>query len=112
MVDSPKDKYKTLRDNYPFGIDTHSGLVAYNHQWIICLKMHYAGIQYLPFVTNVEPEWPILRAWSVHSIVGGVFIFFDDDRLPEKFGGELRNPAVKKALDKNRSRVQQSSQRV
>ncbi|PNP81204.1 hypothetical protein FNYG_05671 [Fusarium nygamai] len=62
--------------------------------------MHYTGIQYLQLVTVVEPEWLI------------EYSFFDDDRLPEKFGGELRNPAVKKTLDEARSRVQQSSQRV
>ncbi|KAF5694382.1 pre-mRNA-splicing factor ATP-dependent RNA helicase prp43 [Fusarium denticulatum] len=96
----PTTKYKTVQDNHPFGIDPHSGLVGYNHQWVICLKMHNAGIQYLQLVTTVEPEWPI------------EYSFFADDRLPKKFGGELRNPAVKRALDEALSRVQQSSQRV
>ncbi|KAF5707772.1 pre-mrna splicing factor rna helicase [Fusarium mundagurra] len=69
-------------------------------QRVICLEVYYPGIQYLQLVTAVEPEWLIEDS------------LFDDDRLPKKFGGELKNPAVKKALDEARSRVQKSSQRV
>ncbi|KAF5990572.1 hypothetical protein FBULB1_50 [Fusarium bulbicola] len=48
----------------------------------------------------VEPEWLI------------EYSFFDDDRLPKKFGGELKNPALKRALNEPRSKIQLSSQQV
>ncbi|KAM0226087.1 hypothetical protein ACHAQD_001051 [Fusarium lateritium] len=100
MFTSSPDKYKTVRGNHPFGLDPDSSLVGMNHKWVICHNMHYAGIKYLQYVTAVEPEWLI------------EYSFFDDDRLPKKFGGELKNPAMKESLDEARVRARSTSSNV
>ncbi|KAF4340110.1 pre-mRNA-splicing factor ATP-dependent RNA helicase prp43 [Fusarium beomiforme] len=98
MFVSQGDQYKNVRDNHPFALDPDSGLVGINHQWVICHNMHYAGVQYLKYVTAVEPERLI------------EYSFFDDERLPKKYTGEFKNPAMKQALDDARLRAQQQSQ--
>jgi HrpA-like RNA helicase len=66
MFDSSPDKYKAVRNNHPFGIDPDSSLVGMNYKWVICHNMHYGGIQYLQYVTAVEPEWLIVCARLIH----------------------------------------------
>ncbi|KAM0559863.1 hypothetical protein ACHAPJ_003811 [Fusarium lateritium] len=95
-IDDPSssDRYKTVRGNFVFVLEPDSSLGLERHEWVICHNFYYAGFPYLKMVTAVEPEW--LLEYS----------FFDDERLPTKFHGELKNPRVKESLDKARSRIQ------
>lgn len=62
MFEKSPDSYKTARDNHPFLLDPDSSLIGMDYEWVICHNMHYAGIQYLQYVTAVKPEWLIVCA--------------------------------------------------
>ncbi|WZH43026.1 pre-mrna splicing factor rna helicase [Fusarium acuminatum] len=66
MFEKSPDSYKTARDNHPFLLDPDSSLVGMDYEWVICHNMHYAGIQYLQYVTAVEPEWLIVCVRLTH----------------------------------------------
>ncbi|KAF4436734.1 pre-mRNA-splicing factor ATP-dependent RNA helicase prp43 [Fusarium acutatum] len=65
------DKCRIVHDNYPFVFDPNSGLVGMDHEWVICHKMHYNGVQYLDMATVGKPEWLIK------------YSFLNDNRLPD-----------------------------
>ncbi|KAJ3544490.1 hypothetical protein NM208_g3021 [Fusarium decemcellulare] len=89
------DTYKTARDNHIFLLHPQSCLVGMNHQWVICLDLHYSGVQYMRMVTAVEPEWLI------------EYPLFSDDQLPKDYFGKFKNPRMKACLDDMRQKMGQ-----
>ncbi|KAF4465430.1 pre-mrna splicing factor rna helicase [Fusarium albosuccineum] len=89
------DTYKTARDNHIFLLDPQSCLIGMNYQWVICLDLHYSGVQYMRMVTAVEPEWLI------------EYPLFSDDQLPKDYFGKFKNPRMKACLDDVRQKMGQ-----
>ncbi|KAM6520757.1 hypothetical protein FSOLCH5_005537 [Fusarium solani] len=84
--------YKTVRDNQPVVPEPDSCLVGKKYEWVICDHISFAGVQYMRYVTAIDPVWIMDLE------------HFQDKKLAYKFDGKtLKNPYVKASLDRDRA---------
>lgn len=57
--------YKTVHENYPVALEPDSCLIDMGWEWVIYHRIRYAGIQYMHCITAIEPEWIMVRLWSL-----------------------------------------------
>ncbi|KAL6352909.1 hypothetical protein LRP88_13384 [Fusarium phalaenopsidis] len=49
--------YKTVHDNQPVVPEPDSCLVGEKYEWVICDHISFAGVQYMRYVTAIDPVW-------------------------------------------------------
>ncbi|KEY72356.1 hypothetical protein S7711_01038 [Stachybotrys chartarum IBT 7711] len=91
------DEYRTVPENVAARLNPHSSLIGGNYTWIIYTNLTMVGGH-----VYMNTATPIM----VESLVD--LPCFQDDRLPVKGDGSLRQPNVKKLLDEARARIRTS----
>ncbi|KAG5751216.1 hypothetical protein H9Q72_009333 [Fusarium xylarioides] len=88
------DKYNVLRSNEPYLLDPNLCLTGVQIPWVICLNLHYGGVQYLQYVTAIEPEWLL-----------EVNPDFINLHVPKHHSGEYKNSRMVASLQEAAKRV-------
>lgn len=59
--------YKTVHDNQPVLLDPDSCLVGEKYGWAICDHISFTGVQYMKYVTAIDPVWIVVSCGFVLS---------------------------------------------
>ncbi|KAI5458784.1 pre-mRNA-splicing factor ATP-dependent RNA helicase PRP43, partial [Mariannaea sp. PMI_226] len=88
------DEYRTAHDNVAATLEPRSSLLGSNCEWVVFTTLNKsAGKVYLKIATAVKAEWLVDLP------------YFQEDRLPLKGDGKLRQEKVKKSLDAAKVRI-------